>query len=125
MTAMKPHLKMLCVDDNADLRESLAQQFANEDFDVDTAADGVEALEKIAANHYDIVLLDLTMPRLDGMGVLREMKNLNRNPHVIVLTALADVAKALECVKLGARDYVSKPYDPEDLLHVVIKVLGS
>ena len=122
---MKTHLKMLCVDDNADLLNNLAQQFIAEDFDVDTAVDGRDAVEKIAAIHYDIVLLDLKMPRLDGMGVLKEMKAMNKNPHVIVLTALADVPTALECVKLGARDYVSKPYDPEDLLHVVIKVLGS
>jgi DNA-binding response OmpR family regulator len=122
---MKAHLKMLCADDNPDLRNALAQQFLLEDFDVDTAVDGVDALEKIAANHYDIVLLDLKMPRLDGMGVLKELKATDRNPHVIILTAVADVAAALECVKLGARDYISKPYDPEDLLHVVIKVLGS
>ncbi len=122
---MKTHLKMLCVDDNADLRNNLAQQFIVEDFDVDTAVDGRDAMEKIAVNHYDIILLDLKMPRLDGMGVLREMKALNKNPHVIVLTALVDVPTALECVKMGADDYVSKPYDPEDLLHVVIKVLGS
>jgi DNA-binding response OmpR family regulator len=122
---MKTHLKMLCADDNADLRNSLAQQFILEDFDVDTAVDGVDAVAKIAANHYDIVLLDLKMPRLDGIGVLKEMKAMDRNPHVIVLTAVADVPTALECVKLGARDYVSKPYDPEDLLHVVIKVLGA
>ncbi len=122
---MKTHLKMLCVDDNADLRESLAQQFIAEDFDVDTAIDGRDAMDKIAVNHYDIILLDLKMPRLDGMGVLKEMKALNKNPHVIVLTSLVDVPTALECVRLGASDYVSKPYDPEDLLHVVIKVLGS
>lgn len=122
---MKTHLRMLCVDDNADLRNSLAQQFVLEDFDVDTAVDGRDALAKIAANNYDIVLLDLKMPGLDGMGVLRELKTMNKNPHVIVLTAVADVPTALECVKMGARDYVSKPYDPEDLLHVVIKVLGS
>lgn len=122
---MKTHLKMLCVDDNAELLESLAQQFIAEDFDVDTAVDGIDAVEKIAAKQYDIILLDLTMPRLDGMGVLREIKAMGKNPHVIVLTALAEVSTAQECVKLGARDYVSKPYDPEDLLHVVIKVLGA
>ncbi len=122
---MKTHLKMLCVDDNAELLENLAQQFIAEDFDVDTAVDGVDAVEKIAAKQYDIILLDLTMPRLDGMGVLREIKAMGKNPHVIVLTALAEVSTAQECVKLGAKDYISKPYDPEDLLHVVIKVLGS
>ncbi len=122
---MKTHLKMLVVDDNADLRHNLAQQFAAEDFDVDTAVDGTDALKKIGEDNYDIVLLDLKMPGMDGMEVLREIKRTAKNPHVIMLTAVADVATAQECVKLGAKDYVSKPYDPEDLLHIVIKVLGS
>jgi DNA-binding response OmpR family regulator len=122
---MKTHLKMLVVDDNADLRVNLAQQFVAEDFDVDTAVDGLDAVAKVKAGNYDIILLDLKMPGLDGMEVLKEIKALNKNPHVIMLTAVADVATAQECVKLGARDYVSKPYDPEDLLHIVIKVLGS
>jgi DNA-binding response OmpR family regulator len=116
---------MLCVDDNADLRESLADQFKMENFDVDTAEDGDIAVEKIKKNHYDIILLDVKMPRMDGMTVLKEMKTLNKNPHVIMLSAVNDVPTAMECVKLGAKDYISKPYEPEELLHVVIKVLGS
>ena len=122
---MSTHLKMLCVDDNADLRESLADQFKMENFDVDTAEDGDIALEKIKNNHYDIILLDVKMPRMDGMTVLKKMKTLNKNPHVIMLSAVNDVPTAMECVKLGAKDYISKPYEPEELLHVVIKVLGS
>lgn len=120
-----PNLKMLCVDDNDDLRNSLANQFLNEDFEVETASDGDIALDMIKSNHYDIVLLDLKMPRMDGLSVLKELKLLNKNPHIIMLTGVDDVPTAIECVKLGARDYISKPYDPEDLLHVVIKVLGS
>ena len=122
---MSTHLKMLCVDDNADLRESLADQFKMENFDVDTAEDGDIALEKIKNNHYDIILLDVKMPRMDGMTVLKKMKTLNKNPHVIMLSAVNDVPTAMECVKLGAKDYISKPYEPEELLHVVIKVLGA
>jgi len=125
MITMSTHLKMLCVDDNADLRESLADQFKMENFDVDTAEDGDIAVEKIKKNHYDIILLDVKMPRMDGMTVLKEMKTLNKNPHVIMLSAVNDVPTAMECVKLGAKDYISKPYEPEELLHVVIKVLGS
>ncbi len=120
-----PHnLRMLCVDDHPDLRRSLEQQFLNEDFQVDTAEDGIAALEKISENHYDIVLLDLMMPKLDGMGVLREMKKMNKYTNVIMLTAVDEVATAMECVKMGAKDFIQKPYDPEELLHVVIKVLG-
>ena len=122
---MMNHMKMLCVDDNEELRNNLAQQFLNEDFDVDTANDGVMALEKIAAKEYDIVLLDLKMPKMDGITVLKELKKINKYPHVIMLTGVDDVQMAVECVKLGAKDYIQKPYDPHDLLHIVIKVLGS
>lgn len=122
---MTHHMRMLCVDDNEDLRNNLAQQFLNEDFDVETANDGMMALEKITANEYDIVLLDLKMPRMDGLTVLKELKKLNKYPHVIMLTGVDDVQTAVECVKLGAKDYIQKPYDPQDLLHIVIKVLGS
>ena len=122
---MNHNLKMLCVDDNEELRTNLAQQFVNEDFTVDTANDGEMALEKIKNNHYDIVLLDLKMPKMDGLTVLEELKKINKNPHVIMLTGVDDVQTAIECVKLGAKDYIQKPYDPQDLLHIVIKVLGS
>lgn len=122
---MNHNLKMLCVDDNEELRTNLAQQFINEDFTVDTANDGEMALEKIKSNHYDIVLLDLKMPKMDGLTVLKELKKINQNPHVIMLTGVDDVPTAIECVKLGAKDYIQKPYDPQDLLHIVIKVLGS
>lgn len=118
-------MKMLCVDDNADLRTGLKEQFELEDFNVDTASDGVEAIEKIKQNHYDIVLLDVKMPKMGGLEVLKEMKDINKYPHVIMLSAVDDVPTAIECMKLGAKDYISKPYDPEELLHVVIKVLGS
>jgi DNA-binding response OmpR family regulator len=121
---MSHNLKMLCVDDHPDLRRSLEQQFINEDFDVDTAEDGLAAIEKIKQKHYDIILLDMLMPKMNGMQVLQEMKKLNKYTNVIMLTAIDDVPTAVECVKAGAKDYIQKPYDPEELLHVVIKVLG-
>jgi DNA-binding response OmpR family regulator len=121
---MAHNLKMLCVDDHEDLRNSLKRQFTDEDFDVETASDGDIALDMIKKNEYDIVLLDMKMPKMNGMTVLKEMRKINKNPHVIMLTAIDDVPTALECVRLGAKDYISKPYDPEELLHVVIKVLG-
>lgn len=116
---------MLCVDDNKELLDNLAQQFSDEDFDVDTAEDGDIALQKIIDNQYDIVLLDLEMKRMDGITVLREMKKVNKNPYVIILTGNNQLPTAQECIKLGAKDYITKPYDPEELLHIVIKVLGS
>ena len=122
---MSKHMHMLCVEDKKELRESLKNQFVAEDFDVDTAEDGDVALEMLKEKVYDIVLLDLKMPRMDGKTVLKEMKNIGRFPHVIMLTGVDDVATAMECVKLGAEDYITKPYDPDELLHVVIKTLGA
>jgi DNA-binding response OmpR family regulator len=122
---MAHHLKMLVVDDNADIRKSLAHQFAMEDFEVEQAGDGVEALEKIKTDHFDMVLLDIKMPKMDGKTLLLELKKIGKYPYVIMLSGVDDLTVAHECVKLGAKDYIQKPYDPEELLHIVIKVLGS
>jgi len=65
------------------------------------------------------------MPKMDGMAVLREMRKIGRFTNVIMLTGVDDIKTAIECVKLGAKDYISKPYDPEDLLHIVNRVLDS
>jgi DNA-binding response OmpR family regulator len=116
---------MLCVDDHPDLRQSLLNQFEAENFAVDTAEDGVDALEKIRNKEYDIVLLDMKMPRLDGMGVLKELHGIAKFPRIIMLTAVDQVDTAMECVKMGAKDYISKPYDPEELLRVVNKIFGT
>jgi two-component system, NtrC family, nitrogen regulation response regulator NtrX len=122
---MKPHLKILCVDDNAEIRNSLADQFSMEDFEVDTAEDGEFALQKVKENNYDLILLDVKMPKLDGLAVLQEIRKLDKNPQIIMLSGINDVPTAMQCVRLGAKDYISKPYDPEELLHIVIKLLGS
>lgn len=119
------HMRMLVVDDEEDLRNSLVQQFTGEGFEVEMAEDGDIALAMMEKSEYDIVLLDLKMPRMDGMTVLHEMRKLHKYPHVVVLTIVDDIAKAQEAVKLGAADFLTKPYDPEELLHVVIKVLSA
>ncbi|MBI3766292.1 MAG: response regulator [Ignavibacteriales bacterium] len=106
------------------MRQSLYEQFTNEDFVVDVADDGDVALEKIKQLDYDIVLLDMKMRRMNGLAVLKEMQKVHKHPRVIMLTVMRDISTALECIKLGANDYITKPYDPEELLSVVIKVLS-
>jgi DNA-binding response OmpR family regulator len=125
MGEMKQVPRILCVDDNPDLRRTLEQQFENEDFVVDTAEDGAKALEKIKAAGYDIVLLDVRMPKMNGLAVLQEMKSLGKLTNVIMLTGVDDTQVAIECVKMGARDFIQKPYDPEELLHIVNRVLTA
>ncbi len=119
------HLKILCVDDDNDLRTTLRLLFEAEDFEVDTAEDGVIALEKLKKNLYDLVLLDIAMPNMDGIAVLKEMKKTSPLPHVIMLSGLHDASVVKECITIGAKDYISKPYNPEDLLHTVIRVLSA
>jgi len=63
------------------------------------------------------------MPRMDGMEVLRELQRIKKYPKVIMFTVIQDISIALECVQLGAMDYITKPYDPEELLSAVRKVL--
>ena len=121
---MNERPRILCVDDREELRRNVKQQFEDEDFVVDTAEDGQVALEKIKNTDYDIVLLDVDMPKLDGISVLREMKSAGRLTNVIMLPGMNEVAIALACVKIGAKDYISKPYDPEELLTIVNRTLG-
>src|SRR5260221_13849899 len=116
---MSVHMKMLIVEDHDDMRISLTHQFELENFDIDTASDGNTGLSKMKENDYDIVLLDLKLPGMDGMTILKEIRRERRLPNVIVITAVNDLPTAQECLKLGARDYISKPYDPEELLDVV------
>ena len=122
---MAHHPNMLCIEDNEELRNSVSQQFTMEDFIVDTAEDGEIGLKKTREKIYDIVLLDMKMPKMDGLQVLKEMKKNDYFPSVIMLTAVDDTQLAIECIRLGAKDYISKPYDPDELLHVVIRTLSA
>ncbi|MBI4548565.1 MAG: response regulator [Ignavibacteriae bacterium] len=122
---MNTRIKMLVVDDNKELRQSLCEQFLQEGFEVDLAEDGDIALEMIKQKEYAIVLLDVKMPRMDGTTVLQELQKIHTYPKVIMLSVMNDIAIALECVKRGAQDYITKPYDPEELLQVVMKVLNK
>jgi DNA-binding response OmpR family regulator len=117
--------KMLVVDDGLELRKAIHDQFVEEGMEVDMAEDGDVALEMARVKEYDIVLLDFKMPRMDGKAVLAEMRKISHYPRVIMLTVIDDLETVRECIKLGAVDYITKPYDPEDLLHTVIRVLST
>src|SRR5262245_47820059 len=113
---MSRKFRMLAVDDDPRLRHALQEQFTDEDFEVDTAPDGAVAVASVGRNDYDIVLLDMGMPTMDGMTALREIRKLGKTMPIIMLTGVDDVEKANETVKLGANDFLQKPYDPEELL---------
>lgn len=122
--ASDKQIRMLVVDDDKDMRSSLADQFESEGFVVDMADDGIPALTLIQQRPYDIILLDLQMPRMGGLGLMKELHLRSTIPNIIILTASNSLLKAVECVKLGAKSYLLKPYDPEELLALVRKTLA-
>ncbi|MGB9627497.1 MAG: sigma-54-dependent transcriptional regulator [Thermodesulfobacteriota bacterium] len=106
---------ILIVDDEFSVRDSLYNWFKMEGYRVDTAENGMEALKKLQEDSWDIVLLDIKMPGMDGMEVQRHIKRIDNSIIVIIITAYATVDTAVEAMKEGAFDYISKPIDPDKL----------
>jgi DNA-binding NtrC family response regulator len=115
--------KILIVDDELSVRQSLQEWFLEDGFAVATAEDGAEALRKMDDGPYDIVLLDLKMPGMDGITVQKRIRDVDKDASIIILTAYASVETAVEALKLGAFDYVTKPIDPDDLSHLIRNAL--
>lgn len=110
-----PKSKVLIIDDEKLLRWSLQQKLAREGYETESAPTGEEALNLIRHDGYDLVLLDLRLPGMDGVQVLEEIKKLGREIAVIVLTAESAIARAVECVRLGAYNYLCKPFEFEEV----------
>jgi DNA-binding response OmpR family regulator len=122
---MNDEIKLLFVDDEEPLRILVKNQLLLEGFAVDTTDDGDTAIEALKKNTYDVVLLDIRMPRLNGIEVLKFMKQNKMRPRIVMLTAVDDLAVAIEAVKAGANDYVTKPYDLDKLLGCIRRVLAK
>ena len=122
--------KILIVDDEEALRFLLASELEAEAFDVQSAGDGDEAIEMVRkkveqSEKYDVILLDIKMPKVDGFEVLKFVKGNVPETKVIMLTAYADVKNAIESLRQGASDFVSKPYDLDDILTSINRALGK
>jgi DNA-binding NtrC family response regulator len=117
--------RILVVDDEDALRTVLSGELVSEGYEVRTAADGDEAISNVQKENYDLVLLDIKMPRLNGFEVLKFIKEKYPKTKVVMLTGFADLKNAIESKKLGAEDFVSKPYDLVDLLTTIERVLSE
>ena len=106
---------ILVVDDEFSVRDSLCNWFRNEGYRTDTAENGSEALRKLQDSLWDIVLLDIKMPGMDGMELQKHIKKIDNTIIVIIITAYATVDTAVDAMKEGAFDYLSKPIDPDKL----------
>ena len=116
---------ILVVDDEDALRTVLSGELANEGYEVKAAADGDEAIGEVEKTPFDLVLLDIKMPRVNGFEVLKFIKEKHAKTKVVMLTGFADLKNAIESKKLGADDFVSKPYDLVDLLTTIERVLSE
>jgi two-component system response regulator PilR (NtrC family) len=111
------------IDDEPVIHDILTRLLTSEGYDVEISASGEEALEKYASQRFDLVLLDLLMPGMDGIEVLRAIKRIQPQAVVVILTAYASVESAIEAMKIGAFDYVQKPFKHEELLLIVARAL--
>ncbi len=122
---MLPHKKIsiLVVDDELSIRESLSGWLQQDGYEVESAADGPAALAKAQETHYDIMLLDVKMPRMDGITVLKKLRESNADTAVVVMTAHGAIQDAVEAMKLGAHDYLLKPFDLEEMSLIIEKLV--
>jgi DNA-binding NtrC family response regulator len=118
------HNAVLIVDDEKNIRMTIGQALESLGIEADTAVNGEEALEKIRKKSFNLILLDLKMPGMDGMDVLRQISQMCCDIKVIVITAYATVDSAVEAMRLGAADFLQKPFSPQDIRESITRVLG-
>jgi len=116
---MAENISILIVDDEESVRDSLYSWFIDDGYDVECAENAKKALSMLDGREFDIVLADIKMPGMDGMEMHRRIKTLSREPIFIIMTAFASVDTAVQALKNGAFDYVTKPFDPDDLSHLI------
>src|SRR5262245_28403264 len=113
---------VLVVDDDPGLRDSF-RLILDDDHDVLEAADGSQAVETVRTTQVDLVLLDIRLPDIDGIAVLGEIKSIDEHVEVILVTAVQTVRTAVAAMKLGAFDYVTKPFDEDEILPLIRRAL--
>jgi len=116
--------KALVIDDEQIVLESVSALLTEEGFEVDVSLHGRQGLDWAIERNYDVVLTDIRMPDIGGMKVLRDIKRINPTLPVIMITGYASVESAVQAMKLGAAEYIEKPFEPEQLLDAVSRAIG-
>jgi DNA-binding NtrC family response regulator len=116
---------ILAVDDEQNIRRLIRNEFSLEGYDVTTAKNGEECLALIQQKQFDVILLDIKLPKLNGLEVLRKIKEISGTVEVIMITGYGDIQTAVNSLKLGAWDYVTKPFKLDELLSIVHKAISS
>jgi DNA-binding NtrC family response regulator len=115
--------KVLIIDDEKNIRIALTKCLKGEGYIVDSVEDGIEGLDKLSSAKYDLVLLDINLPELSGLKVLEKIREKGITSNVIIMTAYGTIEKAVEAMKLGALDFISKPFNPEQIRDIVRVVI--
>jgi DNA-binding response OmpR family regulator len=118
-------LRILFVDDDADLRQIVKDQLAPQGYVVDEAEDGAKAIAMLEKGNYPLMLLDINMPEKSGIDVLKFIKEKGLTCKVIMLTGRVGFSVATESIKLGADDYITKPFNMDYLLFSINRVMGK
>lgn len=116
--------KILIIDDEKNIRNTLSHSLESEQYEINTAVNGEDGIKKFKEDNYNLVLLDMKMPGMDGVETLSKLKEIDRQVTVIMITAYGTVETAVESMKLGACDYLRKPFSPDEIRKVVDQVLG-
>jgi FixJ family two-component response regulator len=118
-------LKALVIDDEQIVLDSVQKILAAEKYDVDTTLSGTDGIEKALKNAYDIVLTDIRMPGVGGLIVLRDIKRAKPSMPVIIITGYGSVRSAVQAMKLGAADYIEKPFEPAKLVEAITTAVSA
>ena len=116
--------RLLIVDDEPIVRDSLGKWFSEEGYEVGIAENSSEALTRMAESRWDLALVDIKMPGTDGIELQHRLREIDRQLIVIIMTGYASVETAVTALKNGAYDYVTKPFDPDDIAHSVRNALS-
>ncbi|HEW91621.1 MAG TPA: response regulator, partial [Thermotogaceae bacterium] len=103
--------KILVVDDETNIR-NLIKKILSDEFEVDTAANGLEALKLLKNKEFDLMILDINMPQMDGVELMKKLKKHNVSIPIVVISVFSDPEKLIETFKLGATDFIVKPFSP-------------
>jgi two-component system response regulator AtoC len=122
---MKAEVNILVVDDEEIVRGSLLDWLKEDGYQVEAVEDGFKALEKFRDRSWDIALIDLKMPKMDGLELLGKIKEIRPQTQVVIITAFATVNTAVQAIKIGAYDYLVKPFNPEELSLLIKRLVES
>jgi excisionase family DNA binding protein len=117
--------RVLVVDDESSIRDLLSKTLALAEYDVDVAPDGRSALERMRLYPYDLLIVDLKMPGIDGLAVIREAKRYKADMPVIIITGFSSESSAIDAVNLGVAGYLTKPFRVPQVLAAAAKALGE